>query len=139
MRAQEIPSPRGTYVDKVTITTGEAPEAIGPYSQAVASGELVYCSGQVALDPASGELVGDDVAGQTRRCFENLGAVLRAAGSDFDRVVKVTAYLSDMNDFPEFNEVYGEFFSAEPPARATVGVAALPKGALVEVDCIAQR
>ena len=92
-------------MDKVTITTASAPEAIGPYSQAVASGQLVFCSGQVALDPASGELVSDDVSEQTKRCLENLGAVLRAAGSDFDRVVKVTAYLTDMGDFPAFNKV----------------------------------
>lgn len=126
-------------MDKATITTADAPEAIGPYSQAVATGDLVYCSGQVALDPATGELAADDVAGQTRRCLDNLAGVLRAAGSDFDRVVKVTAYLTDIADFPEFNEVYGEFFSVEPPARATVGVASLPKGARVEVECIALR
>ena len=124
-------------MDKNVISTAEAPEAIGPYSQAVSSQGMVFCSGQVALDPRSGELVGETVADQTTRCMENLGAVLRAAGTDFDRVVKVTAYLTDMGDFPEFNEVYGRFFSSEPPARATVGVAALPKGARVEVDCIA--
>ena len=124
-------------MDKNVISTAEAPEAIGPYSQAVATQGMVYCSGQVALDPQSGELVGETVADQTKRCMDNLGAVLRAAGTDFDRVVKVTAYLTDIADFPEFNEVYGQFFSSEPPARATVGVAALPKGARVEVDCIA--
>ena len=124
-------------MDKTVVTTSEAPEAIGPYSQAVAAAGLVFCSGQVALDPVSGELVETDVAGQTRRCLENLGAVLAAAGSGFDRVVKVTAYLVDIEDFAEFNEAYGDFFSSEAPARATVGVAALPKGARVEVDCIA--
>ena len=124
-------------MEKVTIRTPDAPEAIGPYSQAVASGELLFCSGQVALEPASGELVPGGVSEQTRRCLENLGAVLRAGGSGFDRVVKVTAYLVDMGDFPAFNEVYGAFFDKEPPARATVGVSALPKGARVEVDCIA--
>ena len=124
-------------MDKNVIFTTDAPEAIGPYSQALTAQGLVFCSGQVALDPASGELVGESVADQTRRAMENLGAMLRAAGSDFDRVVKVTAYLTDMADFPEFNEVYGEFFSGKPPARATVGVASLPKGARVEVDCIA--
>lgn len=126
-------------MDKVAITTSEAPAAIGPYSQAVAAADHVYCSGQVALDPGSGELVADDVPSQTRRCLENLAAVLRAAGSDLDRVVKVTAYLTDLNDFPDFNDVYGEFFAADPPARATVGVASLPKGARVEIDCIALR
>lgn len=125
-------------MDKAVVTTGDAPAAIGPYSQAVVvGGTVVYCSGQVALDAATGELVGDTVGEQTRRALENLGAVLAAAGSSFDRVVKVTAYLTDMADFPEFNDVYGEFFTAEPPARATVGVAALPKGARVEVECIA--
>lgn len=126
-------------MDKVTILTADAPEAIGPYSQAIATGRLVFCSGQVALDPASGELVSGSVTEQTNRCLVNLGAVLEAAGSGFDRVVKTTAYLTDMSDFPEFNDAYGEFFSDEPPARATVGVASLPKGARVEVECIALR
>lgn len=125
-------------MDKKVVSTDRAPEAIGPYSQAVASGDLVFCSGQVPLDPVSGELIEGDVKTQTRRCLENLGAVLEAAGTSFDKVVKVTAYLVDMGDFPEFNEVYGEFFAADPPARATVGVAGLPKGARVEVECIAR-
>ena len=124
-------------MDKSVVATSGAPEAIGPYSQGVASSGLVFCSGQVALDPASGELVGTDVAVETRRCLDNLGAVLVAAGSGFERVVKVTAYLTDMADFAEFNQVYAEFFPTDPPARATVGVAALPKGARVEVECIA--
>ncbi len=119
------------------VTTNDAPEAIGPYSQAVSADGLVYCSGQVPLDPSSGELISGGVGDQTRRCLTSLRAVLEAAGSSIDRVVKVTAYLTDMGDFPEFNEVYAEFFSAQPPARATVGVAALPKGARVEVECIA--
>jgi 2-iminobutanoate/2-iminopropanoate deaminase len=124
-------------MSKSVVTTTNAPEAIGPYSQAIAAAGVVYCSGQVPLDPVSGDLVGATVAEQTRRCLENLGAVLEAAGTSLDRVVKVTAYLADMGDFPEFNDVYGSFFAAEPPARATVGVAGLPKGALVEVECIA--
>ena len=124
-------------MDKTVVGTSDAPEAIGPYSQAIVATGLVFCSGQVALDAASGELVATDVAGETRRCLQNLGAVLAAAGSGYERVVKVTAYLADMGDFAEFNEAYGEYFSSEPPARATVGVAALPKGARVEVDCIA--
>ncbi len=119
------------------VTSSEAPEAIGPYSQAVRADGLIYCSGQVPLDPSSGELVSGGVGEQTRRCLTSLRAVLQAGGSNLDNVVKVTAYLTDMNDFPQFNEVYSEFFTNDPPARATVGVAALPKGARVEVDCIA--
>ena len=119
------------------VTSSEAPEAIGPYSQAVRADGLIYCSGQVPLDPSSGELVSGGVGEQTRRCLTSLRAVLQAGGSSLDNVVKVTAYLTDMNDFPQFNEVYSEFFTKDPPARATVGVAALPKGARVEVDCIA--
>ena len=119
------------------VSTPDAPEAIGPYSQAVRTEGLVFCSGQVPLDPASGELVEGSVGEQTRRCLRSLEAVLGAAGSSLGRVVKVTAYLTDMNDFPEFNEAYAEFFTEDPPARATVGVAALPKGARVEVECIA--
>ena len=119
------------------VSSKEAPEAIGPYSQAISANGLVYCSGQVPLDPSSGELVGGGVGDQTRRCLKSLSAVLQAAGSGLERVVKVTAYLTDMGDFPEFNSAYAEFFSDQPPARATVGVAALPKGARVEVECIA--
>ena len=122
---------------KKVVATDRAPEAIGPYSQAVSTGDVVYCSGQVPLEPVSGELIEGAIGQQTRRCLENLGEVLQAAGTSFDRVVKVTAYLVDMGDFPEFNEAYGDFFTTDPPARATVGVAALPKGARVEVDCIA--
>jgi 2-iminobutanoate/2-iminopropanoate deaminase len=123
---------------KKVIYTQNAPEAVGPYSQAIRDNELLFCSGQVALDPASGELVGSSVADQTRRAMDNLGEVLKAGGATFDDVVKVTAFLMDMNDFAEFNEVYAEYFSASPPARATVQVAGLPKGARVEVECIAR-
>jgi 2-iminobutanoate/2-iminopropanoate deaminase len=119
------------------VTTTRAPEAIGPYSQAIAAGGVVYCSGQVPLEPASGELVGESAAEQTRRCLENLQAVLEAAGTSLARVVKVTVYLTDMGDYAEFNTVYARFFTAEPPARAAVEVTALPKGARVEVDCMA--
>ena len=122
---------------KEVVFTPQAPEAVGPYSQAIKQNGLVFCSGQVPLDPSSGELLGGSVADQTRRAMDNLRAVLEAAGSSFENVVKVTAYLVDMNDFAEFNGVYGEYFSSDPPARATVGVAALPKGARVEVECIA--
>jgi 2-iminobutanoate/2-iminopropanoate deaminase len=124
-------------MSKTVVATTEAPEAIGPYSQAITAQGVVYCSGQVPLEPASGELVESAVAGQTRRCLQNLSAVLDAAGTSLSRVVKVTAYLTDMGDFSEFNSVYSEFFTTDPPARATVGVAALPKGARVEVECIA--
>ena len=123
---------------KEVVHTSEAPAAVGPYSQAIKDGGLVFCSGQVALDAASGELMGESVTDQTRRAMDNLTAVLRAAGTDLGAVVKVTAYLTDMNDFPEFNEVYGNYFANDPPARATVGVAGLPKGARVEVECIAR-
>jgi 2-iminobutanoate/2-iminopropanoate deaminase len=99
---------------------------------------LVFCSGQVGLDPASGELTSDDVAEQTRRAMRNLEAVLAHARADLADVVKVTAYLTDLGDFATFNEVYGEFFADDPPARATVGVAGLPKGAKVEVECVAR-
>jgi 2-iminobutanoate/2-iminopropanoate deaminase len=122
---------------KTVISTNEAPEAIGPYSQAVGSGDFIFCSGQVGLDPATGELGSTDVAEQTRQAMRNLQAVLSSAGAGFADVVKVTAYLTDLGDFATFNEVYGEFFEGAPPARATVGVAALPKGAKVEVECVA--
>ena len=123
---------------KKVIYTQNAPEAVGPYSQAIQDDGLLFCSGQVALDPASGDLAGASVADQTRRAMDNLGAVLKAGGATFDSVLKVTAYLTDMNDFAEFNEVYAEYFTSSPPARATVGVAGLPKGARVEVECVAR-
>lgn len=124
---------------RTRIATSDAPAAIGPYSQAIATGELIFCSGQVALDPASGELVGDDVRAQTRRALENLSGVLRAGGSSLADVVKTTVFLVDMGDYAAMNEVYGEFFSSEPPARSAVAVAALPRGARVEVEAIAVR
>ena len=124
---------------RTRIATSDAPAAIGPYSQAIATGELIFCSGQVALDPASGDLVGDDVRAQTRRALENLSGVLRAGGSSLADVVKTTVFLVDMGDYAAMNEVYGEFFSSEPPARSAVAVAALPRGARVEVEAIAVR
>jgi 2-iminobutanoate/2-iminopropanoate deaminase len=124
-------------MSKEVISTPDAPRAVGAYSQAIAAGGFVFCSGQIAMDPATGELVGGSVADQTRRCLENLQAVLRAAGSSLDDVVKVSAFLIDMGDFPEFNEAYGEFFGDDPPARATVAVAGLPRGVQVEIECIA--
>ncbi len=120
------------------IVTSSAPAAIGPYSQAVSVGGLVYCSGQIALDPKTGALIAGDVKQQTERVLENLKGVLAAAGSDFSRVVKCTVYLKSIGDFTAMNEVYARYFPSEkPPARATVGVSELPKGALVEIDCTA--
>ena len=124
-------------MSKEVIQTSSAPEAVGPYSQAIRAGGLVFCSGQIGLDAQTGELVGGSVADETRRCLENLSSVLEAAGSSLVHVVKVTAYLTDMGDFAEFNEAYEVFFANDPPARATIGVAALPKGARVEVECVA--
>jgi len=121
-----------------TIATDAAPAAVGPYSQAIADDDFIFCSGQVALDPQSGELVGPDIGEQTRQSLANLAAVLAAAGVGFDAVVKVTAYLIDMNDFKTFNEVYAEVLGEARPARATIGVAGLPLGARVEVECIAR-
>jgi 2-iminobutanoate/2-iminopropanoate deaminase len=124
--------------DPRTVSTEKAPAAIGPYSQAVAFGELVFCSGQVALDPTTGELVDGGVEAQTRQALENLAAVLAAAGSGLERVLRTTVYLRDMGDFAAMNAVYATYFAGDaPPARATVEVAGLPKDALVEIDCIA--
>lgn len=123
--------------DRRIVSTPDAPAAIGPYSQAIAHGGLVYCSGQVALDPATKELVPGGVEAQTRQVLKNLGNVLAAAGSSFERVLKTTVYLKDMGDFAAMNAVYGEHFKSAPPARATVEVARLPKDARVEIDCVA--
>jgi 2-iminobutanoate/2-iminopropanoate deaminase len=120
------------------IRTTSAPRAIGPYSQAIVANGLVFCSGMIALDPASGEMVGaSDVKTQARRVMESLKALLEAAGSSLDRVVKTTIYLTDLADFATVNELYGSFFGEAPPARATVQVAGLPRGAMVEIDAIA--
>ncbi|MEM7306461.1 MAG: RidA family protein [Planctomycetota bacterium] len=121
-----------------TIQTDDAPAAIGPYSQAVVHGGLVFCSGQVALDPATQEMIDGDVQAQARRCLQNLTGVLAAAGTDLAHALRLTVFLADMGDFARVNEIYAEFFPGDaPPARAAVEVAALPKGALVEIDCIA--
>jgi 2-iminobutanoate/2-iminopropanoate deaminase len=119
------------------ITTKDAPQAIGPYSQAITAGGQVFTAGQIALDPATMEIVGADVAEQTELVLKNLRAVLRAAGSDLDQVVKTTVYLANMADFPEMNAVYARHFGEHKPARATIQAGALPKGALVEIDAIA--
>lgn len=122
---------------KNVISSSDAPAAVGAYSQAVSANGFVFCSGQIALDPATGELVRGSVADETRRCMENLAAVLAAAGTDLGRAVKVTAYLADIADFAEFNSVYEGFVGAEPPARAAFAVKDLPKGARVEIECVA--
>jgi 2-iminobutanoate/2-iminopropanoate deaminase len=126
-------------VTRQRIATSGAPAAIGPYSQAIDVGALVFCSGQVGLDPASGTLVEGGVAEQAARALANLGAVLEAAGLGFGDVVKTTCFLVDMDDFATFNEAYAGFFPDPPPARSTVAVAALPRGARVEVEAIALR
>lgn len=123
----------------VSIQTAEAPAAIGPYSQGVTVGELVFTAGQIALDPSSGEVVAGDVAAQTERVLRSLSAILTAAGSSLHRVVKTTVYLKNMADFAVMNEVYGRHFGEHKPARSTVEVARLPKDVLVEIDAIALR
>jgi 2-iminobutanoate/2-iminopropanoate deaminase len=122
---------------KQAVSSPDAPKAIGPYSQAVRVGQLLFLSGQVPLDPATGEIVSGDIAAQTRRVFENLAAVLKAGGRSLNDVVRTTVFLADMNDFAEVNKVYGSYFSEPYPARATVQVARLPKDARVEIDVIA--
>ena len=119
------------------ITTPEAPAAIGPYSQAIKAGNLLFLSGQIPLDPATGQLVPGGIDSQTRRVFANIGAILKAAGLSFANVVSATVYVADMNDFGKVNEIYATYFSAPAPARATVQVARLPKDALVEIQVIA--
>ena len=120
------------------IHTNNAPEAIGPYSQAVETGGTVYTSGQIAINPKSGEIEAADIKGQTKQVMENLTAVLEAAGSSCVNAVKTTCFLADINDFAEFNAIYGEYFSSKP-ARSCVAVKSLPKGALVEVEVIAVK
>ena len=122
---------------KQAVSSPDAPKAIGPYSQAVRAGQLLFVSGQVPLDPATGQIVAGDIAAQTRRVFDNLGAVLKAGGRTFADVVRTTVFLADMNDFAAVNEVYGTYFTEPYPARATVQVARLPKDARVEIDVIA--
>ncbi len=118
------------------VTAPGAPDAVGPYSHAVRSGGALYCSGQVPLDPGTGKLVEGSVGDQTRRCLENLRLVCQAAGAELSDAVRVGIYVTDMSTFPEVNEAYGSFFGEGPPARSTIGVAALPLGAAVEIDAI---
>lgn len=122
---------------KETVSTDNAPGAIGPYSQAIKAAGMVFCSGQIPIDPATGEFVSGDVAEQAVQVLKNLSEVLKAAGSSLDNVVKTTVFLADMNDFAVVNEVYGRYFTDNKPARATVQAARLPRDARVEIDCIA--
>jgi 2-iminobutanoate/2-iminopropanoate deaminase len=119
------------------VSTDSAPGAIGPYSQAIRAGSLLFVSGQVPIDPATGAIVDGDIAAQTRRVLQNLGAILEAAGLSFDHVVRTTVFLTDMNDFAAMNEVYATCFTSPAPARATVQVSRLPKDARIEIDVIA--
>ncbi len=122
--------------ERVVIVAANAPEAIGPYSHAVRFGDLLFCSGQIPLEPASGELVSVSIGAQTRRCLDNLAAVCEAAGTSLARALRLTIYMVELDAFAEVNAVFEELFPVAPPARATVGVAALPRGALVEIDAI---
>ena len=119
------------------VSTPSAPKAIGPYSQAIRAGSLLFVSGQVPIDPATGQIVGGDIASQTHRVFQNIGEILKAGGASFDHVVRTTVFLADMNDFSAMNEAYATYFTAPAPARATVQVSRLPKDARVEIDVIA--
>ncbi len=125
-------------MSKTAVSTPAAPAAIGPYSQAIRVDGLLFVSGQIPLDPASGSLVTGGIEAETRRVMENLAAILNAAGADFDRVVKTTIFLKDMSNFQKVNEIYGSYFKPPFPARATVEVARLPKDVNVEIDCIAK-
>jgi 2-iminobutanoate/2-iminopropanoate deaminase len=122
---------------KNPVSTERGPKPIGPYSQAIKANGFVYLSGQVALDPKTGEMVGSDIRQQTERVFENIKGILEAAGANFHHVVKTTVFLKDMNDFSAMNEVYARYFTSAPPARSTVQVSRLPKDALVEIEVIA--
>src|SRR5881397_3140141 len=122
---------------KSSVFTGEAPAAIGPYSQAVRSGNFLFCSGQIPLDPKAGQIVSGDITAQTRRVLDNIAAFLRAEGLNFDDVVKTTVFLTNLDDFQIVNEIYGSYFKQNPPARSTVQVSALPRGANIEIEVIA--
>ena len=124
-------------MSKDVISTSQAPAALGPYSQAVGWGGLIFVSGQIPIDPATSQVVGDDVGAQTERVLKNLAAILEAAGSSLGQVLKTTVYLRDLNDFGKMNEVYARFFSEQPPARATVQVARLPRDVSVEIEAVA--
>jgi 2-iminobutanoate/2-iminopropanoate deaminase len=120
-----------------SIATGSAPKALGPYSQGIRAGQFVFVSGQVPIDPATGELISGSIGDQTRRALQNIGEILNAAGSSFQQVVRTTVYLADLADFPAMNETYATYFTAPQPARSTIQAAKLPKGARIEIDAIA--
>jgi 2-iminobutanoate/2-iminopropanoate deaminase len=122
---------------KKIVSTSEAPAAVGPYSQAIRSGSMLFCAGQIPLDPKTGQIVSEDISEQTRRVLENIAAVLKAEHLAFDHVVKTTIFLTSMGDFQTVNEIYETYFRENPPARSTVAVSALPKGAKVEIEVIA--
>ena len=122
-----------------SVSSEGAPKALGPYSQAIVAGELVFCAGQIGLDPKTGEIVSGDIKEQTRRVLDNLAAVLEAAGSGLDRVTKTTVFLTDLAEFAAMNEAYAERFGSHRPARSTVPVAGLPRGGRVEIECIALK
>ncbi len=122
---------------KKIVSTKDAPAAVGPYSQAIRSGSILFCAGQIPLDPQTGQIVSDDIDAQTKRVLENVSAVLRAENLNFSHVVKTTIFLTDMGDFQTVNEIYATYFRDNPPARSTVQVSALPKGAKVEIEVIA--
>ena len=124
---------------KTVVSSADAPAAIGPYSQAIEAGQLLFCSGQLPTVPKTGHLIGQDISAQARQVLENMGAVLKAGGSSYAHVVKTTVFLTDLNDFGAMNKVYAEFFPEASPARSTVQVAALPKGAKVEIEAIALK
>jgi len=126
-------------MDRNIVATDKAPGAVGPYSQAVIAGDLVYTAGTLGLDPSTGELVGQDIGKQTRQALTNIKSILEAAGSSLDKTVKLSVFLTDMENFGEMNAVYAEFFPSDPPARTTVEIGPLPKGALVEIDAVALR
>jgi len=125
-------------MSKKVISTDQAPQAIGPYSQAVQAGGFLFCSGQIALDPKSGQIAAADIEGQTKKVMDNISEVLKAAGVNWESIVKTTLFLKSMNDFPKVNEIYGSFFKSAPPARSTVEVSRLPKDVLVEIEVIAK-
>jgi reactive intermediate/imine deaminase len=122
--------------DRIVVATAAAPDALGPYSQGIVHGDVLYCSGTLPLDPATGELVSSSPGAETRRCLENLAAVCRAAGTELGRALRLTVFVADLSAFGEINDAYAEFFPADPPARVTIEVAALPKGAGLEIDAI---
>ena len=122
---------------KKIIATSDAPVAIGPYSQAIRSGNLIFCSGQIPLEPKSGQIVSDDIGDQTRRVLDNISGLLKSEGLSFADVVKTTIFLTDLGNFQIVNEIYGSYFNNQPPARSTVQISALPKGARVEIEVIA--